>query len=58
VRIKGNQVVTEVANDFDVAELNQFLVTKGLPVTEIRLEKSSLEEKFVKLTGEGFEVVR
>lgn len=57
-RIKGNQVVTEVANDFDVAELNQFLVTKGLPVTEIRLEKSSLEEKFVKLTGEGFEVVR
>lgn len=58
VRIKGNQVVSEVANDFDVAELNQFLVTKGLPVTEIRLEKSSLEEKFVKLTGEGFEVVR
>jgi ABC-type multidrug transport system ATPase subunit len=58
VRIKGKQVVTEVANDFDVAELNQFLVTKGLPVTEIRLEKSSLEEKFVKLTGEGFEVVR
>jgi len=58
VRIKGNQVVTEVANDFDVAEINQFLVTKGLPVTEIRLEKSSLEEKFVKLTGEGFEVVR
>ncbi len=58
VRIKENQVVTEVANDFDVAELNQFLVTKGLPVTEIRLEKSSLEEKFVKLTGEGFEVVR
>jgi ABC-2 type transport system ATP-binding protein len=58
VRIKGNQVVTEVANNFDVAEINQFLVTKGLPVTEIRLEKSSLEEKFVKLTGEGFEVVR
>lgn len=58
VRIKGNQVVSEVANDFDVAELNQFLVSKGLPVTEIRLEKSSLEEKFVKLTGEGFEVVR
>lgn len=58
VRIKGNQLVTEVANDFDVAALNQLLVSKGLPVREIRLEKSSLEEKFVKLTGEGFEVVR
>lgn len=58
VRIKGNQLVAEVANDFDVAALNQLLVSKGLPVREIRLEKSSLEEKFVKLTGEGFEVVR
>lgn len=58
VRIKGNQLVTEVAHDFDVAALNQLLVSKGLPVREIRLEKSSLEEKFVKLTGEGFEVVR
>ncbi len=58
VRIRGNQLVTEVANDFDVAALNQLLVSKGLPVREIRLEKSSLEEKFVKLTGEGFEVVR
>lgn len=58
VRIKGNQLVAEVANDFDVAALNHLLVSKGLPVREIRLEKSSLEEKFVKLTGEGFEVVR
>lgn len=58
VRIKGNQLVAEVANDFDVAAINQLLVSKGLPVREIRLEKSSLEEKFVKLTGEGFEVVR
>ncbi len=58
VRIKGNQLVAEVANDFDVAALNKLLVSQGLPVREIRLEKSSLEEKFVKLTGEGFEVVR
>lgn len=58
VRIKGDLVITEVANDFDVAGLNQILVTNSLPVKEIRLEKSSLEEKFVKLTGEGFEVVR
>lgn len=58
VQAHANQLVAEVANDFDVAGLNQHLVSKGLPVQEIRLEKSSLEEKFVKLTGEGFEVVR
>lgn len=58
LRIKGNQVISEVPNDFDVAAVNQILVSSGIPVREIRLEKSSLEEKFVKLTGEGFEVVR
>lgn len=54
----ATHLVAEVANDFDVAGLNQYLVSHALPVREIRLEKSSLEEKFVKLTGEGFEVVR
>jgi hypothetical protein len=38
--------------------MNRALVSAGLSIEEIRLEKSSLEEKFVKLTGEGFEVVR
>jgi ABC-2 type transport system ATP-binding protein len=57
-RIRGNQIITEVANDFDVAKLTVFLVSKNVPIREIRLEKPSLEEKFVKLTGEGFEVVR
>jgi hypothetical protein len=38
--------------------LNAALVKAKVPVLEIRLERSSLEEKFVKLTGEGFEVVR
>ncbi|MFM1994266.1 MAG: hypothetical protein RL537_955 [Actinomycetota bacterium] len=58
IEVKENQITTVVANDFDVANLNKNLVTKGISVHEIRLEKSSLEEKFVKLTGEGFEVVR
>lgn len=58
VEAHANHLVAEVPNDFDVAGLNQHLVSNGLPVQEIRLEKSSLEEKFVKLTGEGFEVVR
>jgi hypothetical protein len=42
----------------DVASLNSKLVRKKVSVKEIRIQRSSLEEKFVKLTGEGFEVVR
>jgi ABC-2 type transport system ATP-binding protein len=57
-RIAGDQLSCEVANGFDVAGLNAALVKAKVPVLEIRLERSSLEEKFVKLTGEGFEVVR
>ncbi len=57
-RIVGDQVSCEVDKGFDVAGLNAALVKAKVPVLEIRLERSSLEEKFVKLTGEGFEVVR
>ena len=57
-RIVGDQLSCEVDNGFDVAGLNAALVKAKVPVLEIRLERSSLEEKFVKLTGEGFEVVR
>ena len=58
LRIVGDQLSCEVDNGFDVAGLNAALVKAKVPVFEIRLERSSLEEKFVKLTGEGFEVVR
>ncbi len=58
IRIRGKQITCEVPADFDVATMNRALVSAGLSIEEIRLEKSSLEEKFVKLTGEGFEVVR
>ena len=58
VRIKSDQLSCEVPGDLDVAKLNAELVRKKVAVLEIRLERSSLEEKFVKLTGEGFEVVR
>lgn len=57
-KIKGNQITVDVDPMLDVAELNAKLVKKKVAVSEIRLERSSLEEKFVKLTGEGFEVVR
>ena len=57
-KIKGNQITVDVDPKLDVAGLNAKLVRKKVAVSEIRLERSSLEEKFVKLTGEGFEVVR
>lgn len=56
--LKPDRVVVPVPSDFDVANLNQLLVKKKFMVNEIRLEQPSLEEYFVNLTGEGFEVVR
>ncbi len=58
ISLKPDQVVAPVAADFDTAGLNQLLVKKKFMVSEIRLEQPSLEEYFVNLTGEGFEVVR
>lgn len=58
VKSTASQLVAEVAADFDVAKLNKQLVAKKIAVSEIRLEHPSLEEYFVDLTGEGFEVVR
>ena len=57
-KILGDQITSEVDPALDVASLNAKLVRKKVSVKEIRLQRSSLEEKYVKLTGEGFEVVR
>ena len=51
-------MIAPVAEDLDVAKINEVLVKKKIKVSEIRLEHPSLEEYFVDLTGEGFEVVR
>ena len=56
-KILGDQITCEVDPALDVASLNGKLVRKKGSVKEIRLQRSSLEEKYVKLTGEGFEVV-
>jgi ABC-2 type transport system ATP-binding protein len=56
--LKADQIIAPVETNFDVAKLNQKLVKAKFMVTEIRLEQPSLEELFVNLTGEGFEVVR
>ena len=47
----------EVPDDFDTAALTAALVKKKVGVREIRLERPSLEDYFVELTGEGFDVV-
>jgi len=54
----GSKITAAVASDFDVAALNRKLVSNQIAVSELRLEHPSLEEYFVDLTGEGFEVVR
>lgn len=40
----------------DLAELNAALVTAGVRVRGFGLERASLEDAFVALTGEGFDV--
>jgi ABC-2 type transport system ATP-binding protein len=58
LKISGNKIIASVDSDFEVARINIELVAKKVAVSEIRLEHPSLEEYFVDLTGEGFEVVR
>lgn len=55
---QGKKIISLVEPGFDVAKLNKQLVAKKILVSELRLERPSLEEYFVDLTGEGFEVVR
>lgn len=54
----GGTLRAEVPHDFDTPALTAALVAKKVGVTEIRLERPSLEDYFVELTGEGFDVVR
>lgn len=51
-------LVAEVVPDFDTAALTALLVKKKIGVKEIRMERPSLEDYFVEMTGEGFDVVR
>ena len=58
IKITGQKLIAPASSDLDVAKLNEILVKKKIRVSEIRIEHPSLEEYFVDLTGEGFEVVR
>ncbi|CAM5670846.1 ABC transporter ATP-binding protein OS=Streptomyces fumanus OX=67302 GN=GCM10018772_61310 PE=4 SV=1 [Streptomyces fumanus] len=48
--------VTAEPPDRDLAELNAALVTAGVRVRGFGVERASLEDAFVALTGEGFDV--
>lgn len=58
VTVVGHTLTTPVELGIDVGLLNEMLVKKKVRVSEIRLERPNLEEYFVELTGEGFDVVR
>ncbi|WP_338896593.1 ABC transporter ATP-binding protein [Streptomyces sp. TG1A-60] len=54
---EGSRVTAEPPPpDRDLAELNAALVTAGVRVRGFGLERASLEDAFVALTGEGFDV--
>ncbi|MEV6959004.1 ABC transporter ATP-binding protein [Streptomyces sp. NPDC051207] len=53
----GERVTGEVPGR-DLAEVNAALVTAGVRVRGFAVERASLEDAFVALTGEGFDVAR
>ncbi len=53
--IRANGVVAELA-DADSEQLVEALVAAGVPVRQFILEQPDLEDVFVELTGEGFDV--
>ncbi|GGX73265.1 ABC transporter ATP-binding protein [Streptomyces fructofermentans] len=55
VVVAGDRVTAEPP-DRDLAEVNAALVTAGVRVRGFGVERASLEDAFVALTGEGFDV--
>ncbi len=53
---RGQNLVASVSPDVDQAPINRDLVTAGVSVNTLVVERPSLEEYFVELTGEGFDV--
>ncbi|MFE2050285.1 ABC transporter ATP-binding protein [Streptomyces sp. NPDC059459] len=56
VLIAEHRVSAEPPPDRDLAELNAALVSAGVRVRGFAVERASLEDAFVALTGEGFDV--
>jgi ABC-2 type transport system ATP-binding protein len=55
---QGTRLIAPVAASVNAAEVNAALVAAGVKVSAIAIEQPSLEEYFVSLTGEGFDVAR
>jgi ABC-2 type transport system ATP-binding protein len=53
---RGQNLVASVPPDVDQAAINRDLVATGVSVSTLVVERPSLEEYFVELTGEGFDV--
>ena len=58
ISTRNTTLTTPVDPGVDSADITRRLVTDGVGVRAIRVERPSLEEYFVDLTGEGFEVAR
>ncbi|KOG28447.1 ABC transporter ATP-binding protein [Streptomyces resistomycificus] len=56
VVIADDRVSAEPPQDRDLADVNSALVTAGVRVRGFGVERASLEDAFVALTGEGFDV--
>ncbi|MFJ5289628.1 MULTISPECIES: ATP-binding cassette domain-containing protein [unclassified Streptomyces] len=57
VDVAGDRVTGDIPPaETDVADLNAALVREGVRVRSFGLERASLEDAFVALTGEGFDV--
>ncbi|MEV5509816.1 ABC transporter ATP-binding protein [Streptomyces orinoci] len=54
--VRGERVTGELPGTGDLAELNAALVRAGVRVRAFGAERVSLEDAFVALTGEGFDV--
>jgi ABC-2 type transport system ATP-binding protein len=56
--VADHTITANVSPSIDQAAINQALVAEGIRVNKLVVEQPSLEEYFVGLTGEGFEVAR
>lgn len=57
VRVTGDTVQAKLGS-LAAAECNRELVMAGIAVRSLSTERASLEDRFVALTGEGFDVAR
>ena len=56
IAVDGKDLLATVDQDFDTSRVNIDLVEAGVSVSRLVLKQPSLEDYFVELTGEGFDV--